>query len=69
MVKLALSLESICSFIYAGKPDMASPMYEHIIAESAQYVPNVQRGEFGADMKIDLCNDGPFTIILDSDTL
>ena len=57
------------SFIYAGKPDMASPMYEHIIAESAQYVPNVQRGEFGADMKIELCNDGPFTIILDSDTL
>ena len=56
-------------FSYAGKPDMASPMYEHIIDEAGKYVSNVQRGEFGADMKIDLCNDGPFTILLDSDAL
>jgi D-aminoacyl-tRNA deacylase len=56
-------------FSYAGKPDMASPMYEHIIEEAGKYVSNVQRGLFGADMKIDLCNDGPFTILLDSDEL
>jgi D-aminoacyl-tRNA deacylase len=56
-------------FSYAGKPDMASPLYEHIIEEAGKYVSNVQRGEFGADMKIDLCNDGPFTILLDSDAL
>ena len=57
------------SFIYAGKPDMASPMYDHIIEEAKKYCPSVQRGRFGADMKIDLLNDGPFTIILDSEEL
>ncbi len=57
------------SFIYAGKPDMASPLYDYIVDEAGKYVADVQRGVFGADMKIDLCNDGPFTILLDSDTL
>lgn len=56
-------------FTYAGKPDMASPMYEHIIEETKKYVPNVQRGRFGADMKVELLNDGPFTILLDSDEI
>ena len=54
------------SFIGAGKPDMASPMYDHILDEAKKYVPVVERGVFGADMKIDLLNDGPFTIVLDS---
>ena len=57
------------SFIFAGKPDMASPMYDHIIEEAKKYVPVVERGVFGADMKIDLLNDGPFTIVLDSKEL
>ncbi len=57
------------SFIYAGKPDMASPLYDYIVDEAGKYVADVQRGVFGADMKIDLCNDGPFTILLDSGTL
>ena len=57
------------SFINAGKPDMASEMYEYIIAESKKYVPVVERGIFGADMKVELLNDGPFTIVLDSDQL
>lgn len=57
------------SFIYAGKPDMASPMYDHIIEEAKKYVPVVERGVFGADMKIDLINDGPFTIVLDSNEI
>lgn len=56
-------------FTTAGKPDMASPLYEYIIVESRKYVSDVQRGEFGADMKVELLNDGPFTIILDSDDL
>ncbi|MCQ2401800.1 MAG: D-aminoacyl-tRNA deacylase [Lachnospiraceae bacterium] len=56
-------------FTTAGKPDMASPLYEYIIEESRKYVSDVQRGEFGADMKVELLNDGPFTIILDSDDL
>ena len=54
------------SFTDAGKPDMASPMYEHIIEEAKKYVPVVERGVFGADMKVELVNDGPFTIVLDS---
>lgn len=54
------------SFINAGKPDMANEMYEYIIAECKKTVPVVEKGIFGADMKIQLLNDGPFTIILDS---
>ncbi|MBQ4069230.1 MAG: D-tyrosyl-tRNA(Tyr) deacylase [Lachnospiraceae bacterium] len=54
------------SFIRAGKPDMAEDMYEYIIEECDKQVENVQHGIFGADMKVSLNNDGPFTIILDS---
>lgn len=57
------------SFIEAGAPDMASEMYEYIISKCKEQVPVVERGRFGADMKVSLVNDGPFTIILDSDTL
>ena len=57
------------SFIEAGKPEMAEEMYEYIIARCKETVPMVERGSFGADMKVSLTNDGPFTIILDSDTL
>lgn len=54
------------SFIDAGSPDLANELYEYIISESRKVVPNVQTGIFGADMKVELLNDGPFTIILDS---
>lgn len=57
------------SFIEAGAPDMASDMYEYIISECKKSVPVVERGIFGADMKVSLVNDGPFTIVLDSDQL
>ena len=57
------------SFFQAGKPDMANALYEYIIKKSAEYVSTVETGQFGADMKIDLENDGPFTIVLDSDEL
>ena len=57
------------SFIEAGKPDMANEMYEYIIAKCIEQVPVVEKGEFGADMKVELLNDGPFTILLDSDQL
>jgi len=57
------------SFIEAGAPDMASDMYEYIISKCKEQVPVVERGKFGADMKVSLVNDGPFTIILDSDDL
>ena len=54
------------SFIEAGAPDMAEEMYEYIIARCKEQVPVVERGQFGADMKVSLVNDGPFTIVLDS---
>ena len=57
------------SFTGSGKPDMASPMYDYICGLAETYVPGVQRGIFGADMKIELLNDGPFTIILDSEEI
>ena len=57
------------SFTDAGKPDMANEMYEYIIAECKKKISNVQTGIFGADMKLEIHNDGPFTIILDSNDL
>ena len=57
------------SFINAGKPDMANEMYEYIIEKCKEQVEVVERGRFGADMKVSLINDGPFTIVLDSETL
>lgn len=54
------------SFIKAGNPTLANDLYEYIISECKKQVPTVETGSFGADMKISLLNDGPFTIILDS---
>ncbi len=54
------------SFINAGKPEMANEMYEYIVKKCKENVSNVQTGEFGADMKVSLVNNGPFTIVLDS---
>lgn len=53
------------SFVNAGEPDKAEALYEYIIAECRKQVPVVETGSFGADMKVSLCNDGPFTIILE----
>ncbi|MGN1192327.1 MAG: D-aminoacyl-tRNA deacylase [Dorea sp.] len=57
------------SFIEAGAPDMANEMYEYIISKCKEQVAVVEQGRFGADMKVSLVNDGPFTIVLDSDQL
>lgn len=54
------------SFIDAGSPEHANALYEYIIERCKERVPVVERGEFGADMKIELLNDGPFTVVLDS---
>ena len=54
------------SFTDAAKPDLANDLYEYIIAECAKSVPVVEKGIFGADMKVSLENDGPFTVVLDS---
>ena len=57
------------SFVKAGKPDFANEMYEYIIAQCRTAGFEVQTGSFGADMKVELLNDGPFTIVLDSGEL
>jgi len=57
------------SFTNAGAPDMANEIYQYIISECQKLVPNVQTGVFGAYMKVELENDGPVTIILDSKEL
>lgn len=54
------------SFTNAGNPELANHLYEYIIKKCKEQVSNVQTGSFGADMKISLLNDGPFTIVLDS---
>ena len=53
-------------FTEAAGPDLANELYEYIIESCRQQVPVVETGEFGADMKVELMNDGPFTIILES---
>lgn len=57
------------SFIEAGEPHMAEELYEYMIKEAKKSVPVVEHGIFGADMKVSLINDGPFTIILDEKIL
>ena len=57
------------SFVEAAKPEKANALYEYIISECKKQVEVVEQGEFGADMKVELLNDGPFTIVLDSEEL
>ncbi len=57
------------SFIEAGAPEPASEMYEYIAMRCRAAGYPVETGEFGADMKVELQNDGPFTIVLDSEQL
>ena len=57
------------SFVKAGAPDTAKSLYEYIISKCKNEIEVVEQGEFGADMKVELVNDGPFTVLLDSDKL
>lgn len=57
------------SFIRAGAPDFANEMYEYIIAKCKESGVKTETGIFGADMKVSLVNDGPFTIIYDSEEM
>ncbi len=55
------------SYIKAAKPDIAIPLYESFVVTLEKHInKKVQTGEFGADMKVELLNDGPVTIIIDS---
>ncbi len=53
------------NFIQAGKPYEAERLYEYFVEECRKQVPVVEKGVFGADMKVELLNDGPFTVILE----
>ncbi len=55
------------SFTNAGAPEAAERLYEYIISQCRKEIDCVEHGSFGADMQVELVNDGPFTIILDSD--
>jgi D-tyrosyl-tRNA(Tyr) deacylase len=54
------------SFIQSASPTIAIPLYEHFIKSLEETGISVQTGQFGADMKVSLTNDGPVTIIIDS---
>lgn len=54
------------SFTDAGKPDMANELYEYILSKISSQGFKTEHGVFGADMKVSLINDGPFTVMLDS---
>ena len=57
------------SFIEAGNPEKADALYQYIIEECKKKVSIVETGSFGAEMYVSLVNHGPFTILLDSETL
>ena len=57
------------SFVKAGKPEHANALYEHFVEESRKYVPKVEHGSFGADMQVELGNEGPFTLVLTNEEL
>ena len=57
------------SFTKAGDPQMAEKLYQYIIQQCKNEIAVVEQGSFGADMKVSLLNDGPFTVILDSDEI
>ena len=57
------------SFGLAGEPEESERLYQAFVERARADLPNVQTGEFGADMQVSLVNDGPFTICLDTDDL
>lgn len=57
------------SFINAGNPVEANELYEYVLKKCREVIPDTEQGVFGAHMQVSLVNNGPFTIILDSDEL
>lgn len=57
------------SFVHAGEPIKANKLYERFVELMKEQIEVVETGEFGADMQVSLVNDGPFTIILDDETV
>ena len=57
------------SFVNAGSPDFAEEIYEYILSRCEELFKKTQKGVFGAEMKVSLVNDGPFTLVLDSNEI
>ena len=57
------------SFIKAGSPEKANDLYKYIVKLCKQEIAVVEEGSFGAEMKVSLTNDGPFTVLLDSEEI
>lgn len=57
------------SFAKAGDPEAAKALYEYVVKCCRKYVSHVEQGSFGAHMEVELLNDGPFTLVLDSDEI
>ena len=57
------------SFVKAGDPAMAEELYNYMLEKAGTLIPSVKPGVFGAEMKVSLVNDGPFTLVLDETTL
>lgn len=57
------------SFIKAGNPEFANEIYEYILEKCSDEISKVEHGVFGAHMEVALVNNGPFTVILDSDEI
>ena len=54
------------SFCHAANPELAEYLYQVFIEQLRKQIPSVQQGIFGADMQVCLCNDGPFTVLLEA---
>ena len=54
------------SFCHAGNPALAEQLYEIFLSQLRTQISSVEHGIFGADMKVSLCNDGPFTVLLEA---
>lgn len=57
------------NFLQAADPKRANELYEYFLSKVKEHLGSVEAGEFGADMKVELTNDGPFTIVLDENSL
>ena len=57
------------SFINAARPEISEPLYAFFCEEMRKNGVELQTGEFGADMQVSLCNDGPVTLVIDSEDL
>ena len=66
---MASDLGNRPAFVAAARPETAVPLYQRFIQKLREAGVPVETGEFGADMEVSLCNDGPVTILMDTDEM